>query len=887
METLAKSQLGKIAASALACALASSLAAQPAIEDVQLPSKANAGDKVFCVVKARPSAPGASVKLCFAGAEEWLPGGMEWIEAGKSSKTMKEDPSASGGFCSSSKEPWTTLFRGKAPDDGKPRQVWCRFKGSSIFMKGAQGDKWSHVPAGDSYVWTRLGEICSSDKNAGAFEIVKSGEKSESSLDCVLLSGDPAYAPSPRLKTQPGVFEWQTDASAIGVRKIAVKAKDDGGEDMREAQIEILPPKGLAGGEGAEFSSGLELLELPAKNCVQGASRPWLDFLSKDKGGGVSVKALGGFKFPVSGGFVALRHAKDKSLPERVEIPVGRKAGGLLILHAEFWQAELGAKVCSYNVVYEDGGSVEIPVREEQEISGSARNAVPSKAFFVDTLYSKACMAFNIALLPWRNPHPEKTVSRIVFSNANGENRADENSMIPLNVRSDASQLLLGLATVSSQEAEKLCSKLEQEKGSGAEGELCATVNFLEAMGPISPLLFGTNETNALSMDAPGLEAYRDLFGRLGFPIVRLHGPHFLDEIFPESLAKPDYSKIEASLREMRKAAPGCKIMLCVNHLPAYVDAQKPEGRELLASLCEELAKRLQADGLQPEYWEIFNECYFNGADADRSLWKAYNLIAPKLRAAAPSAKIGGFAPCWPFIDLIKDFYKHCGENVDFISWHKYPTGSAETSDSYLMAQTPSFEKDCVQIREALLAAGAKKLPELALTEYNINWNWKPHDPRQANWKGAAWMASVLLHLVKGGADIATSWHARGGGTFGLVDERDDVRPAGHWLHLAARHVKGEWCMSQGDGRAIECLAFKSKGAFGFYVVNKSQATVKTKISVLNAPDAAPDELDGDTEVYSFKEQGLSRTRVSFPFHDGLCHEIELAPFETRLYVAD
>jgi len=81
---------------------------------------------------------------------------------------------------------------------------------------------------------------------------------------------------------------------------------------------------------------------------------------------------------------------------------------------------------------------------------------------------------------------------------------------------------------------------------------------------------------------------------------------------------------------------------------------------------------------LNVRYWEIYNGVYFQSIDSDRALWTMYNLAAKKMKEIDPSIKIGGYAPCWPSVGKIKDFYQHCNKYVDFISWHKYLTGSVK-----------------------------------------------------------------------------------------------------------------------------------------------------------------------------------------------------------------
>ena len=118
-------------------------------------------------------------------------------------------------------------------------------------------------------------------------------------------------------------------------------------------------------------------------------------------------------------------------------------------------------------------------------------------------------------------------------------------------------------------------------------------------------------------------------------------------------------------------------IMICINKIPKYIDPLKEADRKQFAALCADLLEHFKKEKIRVKYWEIYNEVYFKGVKQDRSLWKMYNLTAEKLKKIDPALKIGGYAPCWPTLAGIRDFYLHCHKYVDFVSWHKYPTGSS------------------------------------------------------------------------------------------------------------------------------------------------------------------------------------------------------------------
>ena len=854
-------------------------------QNLDCPTSIKSGETLLCSLKVQEPFDGPA-KINFMGIERLIPAGAIWLEAERLDVASQgKDPSCSNGGFAFSALPYAILLKGKAPDDGKARVLWCRVKGGALCLKTGGREIWNWQGSLDAFVWRRMGEL-----KAGDFSIMKSESKETLSLDCAILSADLDYVPPQNLDCPPWAFKWRTDGSSAGLQKLMVGLETHGRKESAVISVDIIPQARERNALIPSLKSGassLALLNLPLESTKPISALSWLDFSGPDFEALFRKEPLSGAFGAAPSDFIALRHSKGKNLPEKVSIPVGAKCQGLLFLQTEFWQAEHGAKICEYRVFYSDGSSIEVPIREDIEISGGARMPEPASAIYVGTLKNKECLSFHFSLLPWRNPTPGKLIEKIEFSNDMKETALDENSMIPLNVRSDACQILLGIAKLDDATlAGKLCDAIAKtESRSNADSTDGITVNLFERFSPINPGIFGTNETCSLEMHLPSLAKYRELSGALALPAIRLHGPHYLDNIFPDGPDKPNFESFDASLAALRKSNPDAEIMLCVNSIPKYVNPHTEEGRALFARLCSTLATHLKENGLQPLYWEIYNEPYFNGIDKDRSLWKMYNQTAEAIRKADPKVKIGGFAPCWPFVDMIKDFYSNCGSNIDFISWHKYLTGSASTSDEYVMSGTASYGDDFARIRKALRSVGAPDSLKLALTEYNINWNWKPHDPRQADYRGSAWTASLLNHLIRNQADLAMSWHARGGGTFGLIDDSDNLRPTAFLLQLLAENMKGRYCLSNSSNPSLECLSFVGEKAFGLLLINKADAKRNVRVNVLNAPVFAHKPVSGDSWTYSIGSYGVKREFSPSWIGESLSETLGLEPFEVKLIV--
>ena len=151
---------------------------------------------------------------------------------------------------------------------------------------------------------------------------------------------------------------------------------------------------------------------------------------------------------------------------------------------------------------------------------------------------------------------------------------------------------------------------------------------------------------------------------------------------------------------------------------------------------------------------------------------------------------------------------------IGFVSWHKYgdwrpavpseslalemwgapdpPTGPA--FEALLMAQTPAYEARARGVarllrgRDILNVCG--ELNTMAHHEqyYTLGLN--------QNVFGAAYYASALIHLIRGGADLEMRWTATAHGqdAYGLMTQDGQPSPAGLAKQVFVQHVRhGDW----------------------------------------------------------------------------------------------
>ncbi len=124
---------------------------------------------------------------------------------------------------------------------------------------------------------------------------------------------------------------------------------------------------------------------------------------------------------------IVLFSNKREFLPKSVgPIPVGAKASSLAFLHSAAWAAKQGSVLAGrYQVQYEDGSSVEIPVKVGSELEDWwSMKDVPGKdaalAFKVKSDNSASGFVGLYSFL-WTNPQPGKAIRSITLLSAGGD----------------------------------------------------------------------------------------------------------------------------------------------------------------------------------------------------------------------------------------------------------------------------------------------------------------------------------------------------------------------------------------------------------------------------------------------------------------------------------
>lgn len=722
-------------------------------------------------------------------------------------------------------------------------------------------------------------------------------------IRAAVLTADKKFRPDTD-KQAPGVFRWQTNASSAGSHTLRVSALDtkSGKKETREVTINVL----------AEENEAIQPLAAPARYVDLKAAAdvplfpddPAMRVVGKEFKGKETFDCLG-FRFPLQQrgpAFVAVTlRAADKGprkaeipqeqdlvkivpamLPDDVDIPVKLKGRHISFLHAMRGGGLLLDTLFAYQVEYDDGETVDIPIREGEQIGGYLMDYATTEAVRVH--YSMIGNAsVGIFLYEWENPRPEHEIVRI-----------------SMNAKARALAYALGIAAHD----QRVGVESARTKG---EGIVQVTADYTATLGPVKRGLFSIND-HASGSDLKAMAALAEVAPPTIRSWNRIRPPKDnptkrfepAKDLASEAVRKayPEYIKrLESRSRYYRALVEHANIPLFftiaqMNFGPKGVLLDDPAVFDAQVAWYTDVLKWMWNDiGIETPYIALFNESGIGRpVELRHKQYRFFNALADSIRAANPDVKIGGMSECWPDMAIIREFIQACGEHADFISWNLYATGSAEKPPfAELMQRTDRYAIFSNNIRKANTELLPGRPLEQAVSEYNINYKaWRPIDHRLHKGYGAVWTFSVLNNLLyKGSLDLAYYWHFVGG-AYGVVAP-DGLYPAGTVFHLlSTRTRQGQLCLARSaDESRVQCLAVATPGEYLLALVNKTPKPQTVELQLLNYfPASEPELTPHSTEEWTVaaEDDRFSLRKLRTPANRD--QTVSLPPFSLRMVFA-
>ncbi len=312
---------------------------------------------------------------------------------------------------------------------------------------------------------------------------------------------------------------------------------------------------------------------------------------------------------------------------------------------------------------------------------------------------------------------------------------------------------------------------------------------------------------------------------------------------FPGGNAGDEFDLTDSSLDifvALQALVPGDHTMLM--HTRVFGDptgavvANTPEGAAAAVKMAADIK-------LKVSIWEIGNEPdLFSKIRGDKT-WNVdrycdvFRAQAKAIKAVNPAALVAGPAISGDRPDgskFLERFVLRCGDVVDVLTWHIYPTGG-DGDEGAALASVKDFNDIATEYRTLWADAtrnplGYQRKIQYGVTEYGLSWRSNKSrflaDQAGALWaaEGALRMASNGIHIAHYFAYLATSFH-------GLLDLSGIPRPTYYGFGMLAG-LKGKFVAAESDDAKVWVHAIKNAQTLDMVVINTHDVAQDVALSV-------------------------------------------------------
>ena len=324
---------------------------------------------------------------------------------------------------------------------------------------------------------------------------------------------------------------------------------------------------------------------------------------------------------------------------------------------------------------------------------------------------------------------------------------------------------------------------------------------------------------------------FRDGLARVPAASLRFPGGNIGDEQDMDSATLDTFRSL------LGLVSGGPELMVQTRVFAGRVD-RKPANEPEDAANAVRLARER---GLAVPFWEIGNEPDLYSVTRGDASWtperycKVFRAQARAIKAVDANAQVAGPAvsgaadTAMRFLDR---FVELCGDAVDVLTWHLYPTEGNGTEEAAL--QTIS-QVDASVKRVQALWRDPKRNPlghgrdvKLAVTEYGLS--WRTDRPRFLSDQVAGlWAAEAALRLAQQGVRAAHYFAYQGTGFHGLLDNAGVPRPT-YYAFSMLSGLEGRFVKAGSSHPALWAHAVKGKEGLTVLLLNTLNEPVQTEL---------------------------------------------------------
>ncbi|MEX2541353.1 MAG: hypothetical protein WD314_06070 [Trueperaceae bacterium] len=309
-----------------------------------------------------------------------------------------------------------------------------------------------------------------------------------------------------------------------------------------------------------------------------------------------------------------------------------------------------------------------------------------------------------------------------------------------------------------------------------AVGQDVLTVTVLTAQGAAVPRLTTSGFNIGNSMRVVGFEAD---FEAIRIDSLRFPPGNQADEI---TVGRPDLAALSQNLELLGRP----QVLMVAN-----LFGGTPEGAAEFARLAADM-------DIQVFAWEIGNEPDLYATNRNDASWtpgrycrefrryaQALREVDPRFEMAGPA--VSGSRPGGE--EFLREVLRLCGDAIDILTWHIYPTDGTWTDDEAL-ATSGHFSRELTRYREWAADRRANPLGfgrplRFGVTEFGLSWRSSSFRHLE-DMAATLWLADVLGQMTAERLDLSHYFTLQGMGGHGLIDTGGWLRSTYHLYRMMA-----------------------------------------------------------------------------------------------------
>jgi hypothetical protein len=236
---------------------------------------------------------------------------------------------------------------------------------------------------------------------------------------------------------------------------------------------------------------------------------------------------------------------------------------------------------------------------------------------------------------------------------------------------------------------------------------------------------------------------------------------------------------------------------------------------------------------LKVSVWEIGNEPDLFSKIRGDATWNAdrycdvFRDQVKAIKAVDPTARIAGPAISGDRPDgsrFLERFVLRCGDLVDVLTWHIYPTGG-DIEEDVALATIKDFDETAAQYRAVWTdpvrnPLGYKRPVEYGVTEYGLSWR-SSNSRFLADQAAGIWAAEGALRMANNGIHIAHYFAYLSTSSHGLLDLGGIPRPSYYGFKMLAG-LQGKFVAAQSANDKVWVHAIKNGKTMDLVVINST-----------------------------------------------------------------